>query len=167
MQSLLQNLVKLGQASTDKGKCIMTSTYECFNTMEDTDDEEDLIEPSMAFLAYTENIADEEDQDDSTSLSDDDVEYNATLSQMEVEGGNINAVLLSFMEDIPSDDEYADLESNTADLEAGIVDVMLMADMQESHMNNTGPFVYKGFLQTMKSASNQLVPHESSDAVDY
>ena len=43
MQSLLQNLVKLGQASTDKGKCMMTSTYECFNTMEETDDEEDLI----------------------------------------------------------------------------------------------------------------------------
>lgn len=88
MQSLLQNLVKLGQVSSEKSKCVMNSTYECFNTMEDTDDEEDLIEPSMAFMAYTENIADVEAQDyDSTSLFDDNVEYDATLSQMEVEGG--------------------------------------------------------------------------------
>jgi hypothetical protein len=87
VQSLLQNLVKLSQVSTKKGNGALTSTSECLNTMKDTDDEEDLIEPSMAFLAYTENIADEEAQDyDSTSLSDDNVEYNATLSQMEVEG---------------------------------------------------------------------------------
>jgi hypothetical protein len=140
MQSLLQNLVKLGKASTDKGKCMMTSTYESFNTMEDTDDEEDLIEQSMAFLAYTENIVDLEDQDyDSTPFFDDNVEYNATLSQMEVEGGNLNAVLQSVKGDIPSDDEYADLESNTADLEADTADVMLMANMQELHMDDTDP----------------------------
>ena len=118
----------------------MTSSSEWLNTMEDTNDEEDLIEPSMAFLAYTENIADVEAQDyDSTSLSDENVEYNATLSQMEVEGGNLNDVLQSFMGDIPSDDEYANLESNTADMETDTTDVMLMANMQEFHMNNTGP----------------------------
>jgi hypothetical protein len=140
VQSLLQNLVKLSQVSTKKGNGAMNSTSECLNTMKDTDDEEDLIEPSMAFLAYTEIIADVEDQDhDSTSLSDDNVEYNATLSQMEVEGGNLNDVLQSFMGDIPSDDEYADLESNTADLDADTTDVMLMANMQEFHMNNTCP----------------------------
>jgi hypothetical protein len=132
--------VKLSQVSTKKGNGAMTSTSECLNTMKDTDDEEDLIEPSMAFMAYTENMADVEDQDyDSTSLSDDNVEYNATLSQMEVEGGNLNAVLQSVMGDILSDDEYADLESNTADLDADTTDVMLMANMQEFHMNNTGP----------------------------
>jgi hypothetical protein len=123
VQSLLQNLVKLSQVSTKKGNGAMTSTSECLNTIKDTDDEEDLIEPSMTFLAYTENIADEEAQDyDSTSLSDNNVEYNATLSQMEVEGGNLNAVLQSVMGNIPSNDEYADLEANTADLEADTAD---------------------------------------------
>ncbi|MCO6517130.1 MAG: hypothetical protein J6586_11690, partial [Snodgrassella sp.] len=140
VQSLLQNLVKLSQVSSKKGNGDITSTSECLNTMKDTDDEEDLIEPSMTFLAYTENIADEEAQDyDSTPVFDDYVEYNATLSEMEVEGGNLNAVLQSVMGDIPSDDEYADLESNTADLETDTTDVMLMANMQESHMNNTCP----------------------------
>jgi hypothetical protein len=139
VQSLLQNLVKLRQVSSKKGNGAMNSTSECLNTMEDSDDEEDLIEPSMAFLAYTENIADVEDQDyDSTPLFDDNVEYNATLSQMEVEGSNLNDVLQSVMGDIPSDDEYADLESNTADLEADTADVMLMANMQELRMIYTG-----------------------------
>jgi hypothetical protein len=132
VQSLLQNLVKISQVSSKKGNGDITSTSECLNTMEDTNDEEDLIEPSMAFLAYTENIADEEAQDyDSTPVFDDNVEYNATLCQMEVEGGNLNTVLQSVMGDIPSDDEYADLESNTADLEIDTADVMLMANMQE------------------------------------
>lgn len=63
MQSLLQNLVKLGRVSTEKGKGVMTSSSELLNTMGNTDDEEDLIEPSMAFMAYTENITNVEDQD--------------------------------------------------------------------------------------------------------
>lgn len=85
VQSLLQNLVKLSQVSIEKGKGVMTSSSEWLNTMEDTNDEEDLIEPSMAFLAYTENIADVEAQNyESTPLFDANVEYNATLSQMEV-----------------------------------------------------------------------------------
>lgn len=46
---------------------------------------------------------------------------------MEVEGSNLNAFLESFMGDIPSNDEYADLETNTADLEANTADVMLMS----------------------------------------
>jgi hypothetical protein len=142
VKSLLQNLVKLSQVSSKKGNGVMTSTSECLYTMKDTNDEEDLIEPSMAFLAYTESIADEEAQDyDSTPVFDNNIEYNATLSQMEVEGGNLNAVLQSVMGDIPSDDEYADLESNTADLEADTTDVMLMADMQELQLNDSGPYV--------------------------
>jgi hypothetical protein len=81
VQSLLQNLVKLSQVSTEKGKGVMTSSSEWLNAMEDTDDEEDLIEPSLAFMAYTENTADVEAQDyDSTPVFDDNVEYNATLS---------------------------------------------------------------------------------------
>jgi hypothetical protein len=142
VQSLLQNLVKLSQVSTEKGKGVMTSSSELLNTMEDTNDEEDLIEPSIAFLAYAENIANVEAQDyDSTPLFDDNFEYNATLSRMEVEGGNLNVVLHSVMGDIPSDDEYADLESNTADLEADTTNVMLMADMQELQLNDSGPYV--------------------------
>lgn len=132
MQSLLQNLVKLGQVSIEKGKGAMTSTSKCLNTMEDTDDDEDLIEPSMEFMAYTENIADVEAQDyDSTPLFEANAENDATLSQMEDEWGNLNAILQGFMADIPSDDEYEDLEADTAD-------VMLMANMQEFHMNNIG-----------------------------
>ena len=50
MQSLLQNLVKLGQVSTEKGKGTMASTYECFNTMEDTNDENEDQEANTADL---------------------------------------------------------------------------------------------------------------------
>ena len=133
MQSLLQNLVKLGQVSTEKGKGVMASTSECLNTMEDTDDEQEFFEPIMAFMANTEIMANVEAQEyDSTPLFDTEAEVDATLSHMEDEGGNHNVALQSFMANIPSDDEYEDLEPDTAD-------VMLMASMQELHMDDTDP----------------------------
>jgi hypothetical protein len=175
VQSLLQNLVKLSQVSTEKGNGARTSTSECLNTMKDTDDEEDLIEPSMAFLAYTENIAEVEDQNyDSTPVFDDNVEYNATLSQIEVEGSNLNAVLQSFMGDIPSDDEYADLETNTVDLDAYTADVMLISNQdyvqEQNYFSYPQPATSNLMIQydsSPQQTSSQLVPYDNSDAVYY
>jgi hypothetical protein len=78
------------------------------------------------------------------------------------------------MGDIPSDDEYADLETNTADLDAYTADVMLMSNQdyvqEQNHFSYPQPATSNLMIQydsSPQQTSTQLVPYDNSDAVYY